>query len=611
MSFGHSHHTRKLAVILHADVAGSTALVQKNEVIAHERIQRSFRELSEIIVSYGGIAHEIRGDALVAEFRRASDSVCAALAYQVANSLHNKELTDGIQPEVRIGISLGEVVIADGTITGSGVVLAQRLEQLAEAGGVVVQGTVSETVPVRLPFAFESLGDLKLKGFEQRIRAFTARTKPGEPVPDPEPDTVTQTEATQHVDISDQPIGLTETGKPSIAVLPFVNMSGDPEQEYFSDGITEDIITELSRFHDLFVIARNSSFAFKNQSVDIADISQKLGVQYVVEGSVRKSGNRVRITAQLIDASTGSHLWADRYDRELEDIFAVQDEVVKIITATLVGRVGHTHRDRAQQKPTSNLDAYDWFVQGREVFYNGTPDDNKLACGMFEKAISLDPNYAAAYALLAETYIRDWVTFWNEPLEKSYDQAWVNAKKSVTLDDTDSRTHTALGVVYLFSGDRDQAYFHLDRALALNPSDTRALLYLSRYDLLSGNPERAVERVTEARRNNPYGKNDWSLVPAYYAARRYGEAMHVMRAIPNPAPIMLPWMAAVYVQAGDTENAHNAAAKFIAIAKAKLVAVGTPVPRSWLDFITQRFPFKHPHDMEHLLDGLRKAGVPE
>ncbi|GAG94177.1 unnamed protein product, partial [marine sediment metagenome] len=292
----------------------------------------------------------------------------------------------------------------------------------------------------------------------------------------------------------------------------------------FSDGITEDIITELSRFRDLFVIARNSSFVFKNQSVDIADIGQKLGVRYVVEGSVRKSGKRARITAQLIDATTGSHVWGDRYDRELEDIFAVQDEVVRIIASTLVGRVAHAHRDHTQRKPTINLDAYDWFVQGREHFYNGTPEDNKKACVMFEKAISLDPGYAGAHALLAETYARDWLTFWNEPLETSFDLAWENAKKSLTLDDTDSQAHTALGVICQYRGDHDQAYFHLDKALSLNPNDTHALFYMARLDMVSGNPEQALERVIQARRNNPFGKYDLMLVPVYYMSHNYVEA---------------------------------------------------------------------------------------
>ena len=610
MATSQGQYSRKLAVILHADVVGSTTLVQKNEAIAHERIQRTFRQFSKIIANYGGTTHEIRGDALVAEFGRASDSVCAALDFQAKNSVTNSELTDDIRPEVRIGISLGEVVVADGTVTGSGVVLAQRLEQLASPGGLVVQGAVSETVPVRLPFTFESLGEQKLKGFDQPVRAFSVKTKPGELVPEPDHDAVSESDITQQDEVSDQQIGY-EKGKPSIAVLPFANMSGDPEQEYFSDGITEDIITELSRFHELFVIARNSSFVFKNQSVNVSDIGQELGVQYVVEGSVRKSGQRARITAQLIDTATGNHLWADKYDRDLEDIFDVQDEVARTITSTLVGRVGHVHRDRIQKKVTSNLDAYDWFIQGREIFYGGTPEDNQKASGMFEQAIALDPDYAAAYALLSESYIRDWITFWNQPLDKSFEGAWNHANKAVALDDTDSQTHTALGVTSLFSGKLDQACFHLERALALNSSDTRALAYLSRYDVFTGNPDRAIERVNEALRYNPFGKYYFFLVPAYYIAHRYEDAIQVFSHIKNPAPIMLCWAAAAYAQAGDVESAHDAVKRFVAVAKTNLRAVGSPIPGSWIEFIAQRFQAEKAEEREHFQDGLRKAGVPE
>ncbi len=610
MPHDQTHHARKLAVILHADVVGSTALVQKNEVIAHQRIQDAFHQFSKIIEDYGGIAHEIRGDALVAEFRRASDSVCAALAFQVENSIKNKESTDDIQCEIRIGISVAEVVIADGTITGAGVVLAQRLEQLSEPGGVVVQGTVSETVPVRLPFTFKTIGEHNLKGFDHPVRAFTVQTNVGEVVPNPENDNVVQKQADPGNEVSQEP-ARTETSRPSIAVLPFTNMSGDPEQEYFSDGITEDIITEFSRFHDLFVIARNSSFVFKNQSVDITEVGHKLGVQYVVEGSVRKSGNRVRITAQLINVATGNHIWADRYDRDLEDIFEVQDEVVRIITSTLVGRVAHAHRDLVIQKPTVNLDAYDWLVQGRELFYNGMADDNMKACEMFEKAIALDPDYAAAYALLAESYIRDWVTFWKIPLAVSHDKAWENAKKALKLDDTDSKTHTALGVVNLFAGDSDQAYLHLNKAISLNPGDTHAFIYMSRYETMAGNPEQAIKRVTEARSHNPFGKYDWSYVPAFFVAQRYSEAIEVMRGIQNPAPYMLCWMAALYAQAGETDRANAAITAFIETTSAQLLSVGTPLPASWLEFIAERWRFTQQKDMAHFLDGLRMAGLPE
>ena len=610
LSMAKDRLSRKLTVILHADVVASTELVQKNEVIAHQRIQDTFNRFSKVITDYGGISHEIRGDAIIAEFARASDSVCAALSFQGTNIIHNKDLQDGIQPEIRIGISLGEVVIADGTVTGSGVVLAQRLEQLCESGGVTVQGAISETVPIRFPITFKSLGKQNLKGFNQPVRAFHASLKPGELVPTPELDVDSQIE-TDFLDEPGNQTPVVDKGKPSIAVLPFENMSGDAEQEYFSDGISEDIITELSRFHDLFVIARHSSFIFKNQTIDISDIGHKLGVQYVVEGSVRKSASRVRITAQLIEVKTGNHVWADRFDRELEDIFSVQDEVVRTITSTLVGRVGLANRDRAKNKLPSSMDAYDWYVQGREIYTDTTSDNNIKAMGMFEKAVSLDPGFAAAYALLAQTHLRDWVSFWKEAPETSYDRAWENARKSIDLDDTDSRTHSSLGYVYLFNGDHDQANLHLNKALELNPGDIDALVFKSRYETLAGYPERAIERIADAKQYDPFGKYNWSLVPAYYGMRRYEEAKLMMHAIQNPAAIMMFWMAAVYAQAGDIDKAKELAVKFIDVAKEKLKLTNTPFPDSWLDFVDERWPFKQPEDREHFLDGLRKAGVPE
>jgi adenylate cyclase len=604
------HLSRKLAVILHADVVGSTLLVQKNETLAHERIQAVFNSFSETIAAYGGKAHEIRGDAVVAEFNRASDAVPAAIAFQALNEESNSVLNDDIQPQLRIGISLGEVIIADNTVTGAGVVLAQRLEQLADTGGIVVQGAVSETVPTRMPFDFESLGEHKLKGFDLPVRAFSVSLKSGESVPAPESDVYSRSEFPLP-DRSSKSHVSTEAGKPSIAVLPFENMSGDAEQEYFSDGISEDIITELSRFHDLFVIARHSSFSFKNQAMDIADIGQKLGVQYLVEGSIRKSAGRVRITAQLIEVATGSHIWADRYDRELKDIFAVQDEVVRTITATLVGKVGLAHRDRAQSKLPSSMDAYDWFVQGRELYSTTTLDNNSKAIVMFEKAVALDPGFAAAYALLAQTHLRDWITFWEEIPEQSYQQVWINARKSMELNDTDSVTQASLGYAYLFSGDHDQAYVHLNRALELNPGDTDALIFMSRFEMLSGKPGLAIERIAKANRHNPFGKYNWSLGTAYYALRRYDEAKLKLQAIHSPAAIMLVWMAAVYAQLGDTGKARDLSAKFVTNVEEKLNALDAPLPVSWLGFVAERWPFKLQEDMDHLLEGLRKAGVPE
>jgi adenylate cyclase len=326
-------------------VVGSTSLVQKNETLAHERIQAAFHQFSEAINSYSGTTRELRGDALVAEFERASDAVAAALAFQVLNEGFNATLSDDIQPGLRIGISMGEVIIADNTITGTGVVLAQRLEQLADSGGVVVQSAVSETVPARMPYDFEALGEQVLKGFDHPIRAYSVSLRSGEELP--VPDDQSEHQSTEHNNplfpakfSRDSYEALTGErlelpNKPSIAVLPFQNMSGDSEQEFFADGMSEDIITALSRLPNLVVIARNSTFVYKGRAIDVREVGRDLAVSHVLEGSIRKSGERLRITAQLVDTRDGDHVWAERYDRNLDDIFAVQDEITHNIAIEL------------------------------------------------------------------------------------------------------------------------------------------------------------------------------------------------------------------------------------------------------------------------------------
>ena len=392
--------SRKLAVIMHADVVGSTNLVRRNETLAHRRIKDAFLRFSKTIESYGGIAHELRGDALVAEFARASDAVCATVSFQGENTSVNASLEDDLRPQLRVGIAMGEVVVADNTITGTGVVLAQRLEQIAEPGGVCMQGAAYETVPRRLPFTYESLGEQLLKDFDEPVRAYAVRLAPGESLPSPESS-------------DSQKSGLEPSEKPSIAVLPFVNLSGEPEQEYFSDGITEDIIIELSRFPTLFVIARHSSFSLKGQIADVKEVAQRLGVKYVAEGSVRKAGQRVRISVELADARTGEQIWADRYDRALDDIFAVQDEVARMIVSALSGRVARAELLGSERKPTNNLTAYDYFLRGNMHFYRLTHEDNSRAREMFQRATAVDPSFARAHARLGATYNIDAFMGWD------------------------------------------------------------------------------------------------------------------------------------------------------------------------------------------------------
>jgi adenylate cyclase len=352
---------RRLAVMLHTDVIGSTALVHLDEGLAHERIQDAFRRFSLTIEEYGGKTLEMRGDALLAEFGWASDAVCAALSFQAANTSFNGSLTDEVRAQLRVGLSLGEVIIADDTVTGVGVVLAQRLEQLAHAGGVVIQGAICEAVPTRFPFDYESLGERDLKGFDRPIRAFAVFLQDGQVIPPPE--SVTPA-------LSQESYGATKSGvielpdKPSIAVLPFENLSSDPEQDFFADGFAGDIITGLGRIRQFFVISRNTTFFYKGQTTDAKTVAKELGVRYLLEGSVRKAGNRVRVSAQLIGGETGNQLWAERFDRQVTDVFDVQDEITELIVGALEPELGYAERSRIRLRPTDSLDAWGYYQRG-------------------------------------------------------------------------------------------------------------------------------------------------------------------------------------------------------------------------------------------------------
>ena len=359
----------KLAVILHADVAGSTRLVQQDEHLAHERIQDSFRRLSDIIEKYRGRVLELRGDALLAEFDRPSDAVTAALAFQSDQAYYLSRLKDDLKPGVRIGIAMGEVVIADDTVTGAGVVLAQRVEQLSEAGSLCITAALHEALPKRMPFDLENLGEQVLKGFDDPVRVYRVDLSPGASIPPPQAHIQRQNPSIPWKLITAVVVLLLvvlagiaywskalklpeETASPdrmvtqlpdktSIAVLPFINMSDDPAQEYFVDGMTEDLITDLAKIESLFVIARNTAFTYKGQSVVIPEVARELGVKYVLEGSVRRDVDRVRINAQLIDGTSGAHVWAERYDGSLADVFTLQDKVTgEIITQLQITLTG-------------------------------------------------------------------------------------------------------------------------------------------------------------------------------------------------------------------------------------------------------------------------------
>ena len=520
----------KLAVILHADIAGSTALVQLDEKLAHERIQDAFGRFSETIEKYQGHVQELRGDALLAEFERASDAVIAALAFQAEHTNYIAQLDDDLKPAVRVGIAMGEVIIADNTITGSGVVLAQRVEQLAKPGGLCITGAIHEALPQRLSFDQENLGEQVLKGFEEPVHVYSVGLKDGAELPEPTELSETgkslvarrviiaaaivllfagglviwfQPWAPEYEPASVEKMEIPLPDKPSIAVLPFTNMSSDAEQEYFSDGITEDIITDLSKISGLFVVARNSTFTYKGQAVKIRQVAEELGVRYVLEGSVRRAEDKIRITAQLIDALTGNHIWAERYDRELKDVFSVQSEVARQVAKALAVTLKANENERLFQKYTTSIDAYDVFLQARRTVDAPSRDNILRGEELFSRVIELDPNFAGGYAGLSfNLSVQVRFQFSDSPssdLSRTFDLA----KKAIELDSSYAWGHIALAGAYLAKGDADAAVDAVRQALALEPNGYEANLFMGFYLQFAGESALAVEHLLLANRLSP------------------------------------------------------------------------------------------------------------
>jgi len=520
----------KLAVILHADVAGSTALVQQDEILAHERIQDAFGRFGETIEKYQGHVQELRGDALLAEFERASDAVTAALAFQSDHAVHNTQLNDDIRPLLRIGIALGEVVIADNTITGAGVVLAQRIEQLAKPGALCITGAIHEALPQRMPFEQENLGDQVLKGFEEPIRVYTVGLKDGAELPEPTKASETgkspvfrwaiitiamlllfggglvawyQPWAPEYEPASVEKMAIPLPDRPSIAVLPFTNMSSDAEQEYFSDGITEDIITDLAKISGLFVVARNSTFTYKGQAVKIRQVAEELGVRYVLEGSVRRAGEKIRITAQLIDALKGNHIWAERYDRELKDVFSVQSEVARQVAKVLAVTLKANDNERLFQKYTTNIDAYDVFLQARRVVDVPTKDNILRGEKLFSRVIELDPNFAGGYAGLAFNYSVQVRFQYSTSPSTHLARTFELAENAIEVDSNYAWGYIALGGAHLANGDAAAAVDAMRQVLILEPNGYEANLFMGFYLQFAGEAALAVEHLLLARRLSP------------------------------------------------------------------------------------------------------------
>ena len=488
--------TRKIAAILVADVAGYSRLVGADEdrTLARLRALRSDMIDPTIAMHHGRVVKRT-GDGAIVEFRSVIDAVHCAIEVQSGMVERNAGLSPERRIKFRIGIHLGDIVEeSDGDLMGDGVNIAARLEGICEVGGVCISEDAYRQVRDKIKEQFVDLGEHTLKNIARPVRAYGVKSDRGETKPEP----VVAEASSARLVLPD---------KPSVAVLPFTNMSGDPEQEFFSDGITEDIITELSRYRSLFVVARNSSFVFRGHAVDIRQVGAALGVRFVLEGSVRKAVNRIRVTAQLINAVSGEHLWADRYDGDLVDVFSLQDEISRTIVSTIAGRLESSDAERLTERPAADLNAYEQVLRGQKYLHQYTKEDYALARECFQRAISTDPKFARAHGFLASVEAYCW--FWDSEPSR-LERAVAIGEEGLALDQHESKCHLALGLAYLFRSSHDKAGYHLARGSELNPNDDLLMVELGRYQMYVGKPQKGAELVHRAIRRNPYHPN-WSL----------------------------------------------------------------------------------------------------
>ena len=622
-------YSRKISAIFSADVAGYSRLMGDNEEATVRTLTRYRQVMSDLIARHRGRVVDSPGDNLLAEFASVVDALHCAWDIQQEMAGRNQELVEHRRMQFRIGINLGDVIEEDGRLYGDGVNVAARLEGLAQPGGINISGTAYDQVKQKLPYRYEYIGEQSVKNIKDPVRTYRvwmaapvpveavrvepkrrrfpragllgiiaagisvlavgfyfwvdmhARSLSGRPPAIPAADQISQ--------------------KASIAVLPFKNLSGDADQEYFSDGITNDIITDLSRFGDLLVIASNTVFTYKGKTVNIKTVGRELGVRYILEGSVQKVGESVRINAQLIDAADSTHIWADRYERAYQDIFKLQGEIVQAIVATLAIKVTQTERARAMRKSPQDLQAYDYLLRGWAHYHRRTQKSNIRARELFAKAAELDPQYAAAYIGLGWVEYAKVSNGWTEFVNQALNQSMVYARKALELDAASAPAHALLCNVYAFQSKLDLAIHEAEQALALNPNDAYTqgqlgwvLLWAGRLD------EAAVALDKSLRLDSTTPRNTWlHRGTTFYLKGQYGQALDILEKGLVKRPDYVGYhilLAATYAQLGRTSDAESAAD-----------SVRRLDPFFTLDSFGTAF--RNSAHREALAEGLRKAGL--
>jgi len=575
---------RKLAAILSADVKGYSRLMGEDELATVEILKQYRAIIGNLVMDYHGRVVDSPGDNILSDFSSAVDALECAVKIQEELKEKNANLPEHRRMEFRIGVNLGDVIEDESRIYGEGVNIAARIESLAEGGGICIARNVYDQVKNKLNFGYEYLGEQPVKNISEPVGVYRI-----------------ETELKSNALAPEKKVKLPE--KPSIAVLPFTNMSKDTEQEYFSDGITEDLITDLSKISALFVIARNSVFTYKGKPVKVEEVGRELGVRYILEGSVRKAGDKVRITAQLVDATTGGHLWAERYDRNLQDIFALQDEVTQKIVSVLAVKLTEDEKERraSKCKSTCNTEAYDYYLRGLDYFFIFTNKTNHQARKMFEKATEIDPHYALAFSMQGDTHLMEWSLGWSQD-RRTLERAFELAQKAMALDDSLPEPHELLGNIYLWQKRHDHAIAEFKKAIALDPNNADWLAGLGGVLVWAERPEEAIEIIKQAMSLNPIYPPYylWNLGHAYLLTGRYEEAIEAFRKTLARYPEFWPshiLLSATYCAMGRIGDARVEAAETLRIN-----------PDFTLETWRRKCPFKNPEELDRRFEKLRKAG---
>jgi adenylate cyclase len=626
---------RKLIAVVHADVKGYSRMMGEDDEYTVQTLASNRQEMYRLVKLHGGRVRDTAGDGFLVEFSSVVAAVKFAVEFQREMKKRNADIPEDKKMEFRIGVNIGDVIQDGGTIHGDGVNIAARLEGLADPGGICISGGAYEQVEKRLDFGYEYIGEKAVKNIAKPVPTYKVLIEHGEPAGRKEKSQKAKPEVWRKSNLIaaviivvsvasiaiwyfhfrsasppnkitlEQAPSLPLPDKPSMAVLAFDNMSGDPKQEYFSDGITEEIISGLSKIPELFVIARNSSFAFKGKPVRVKEVGRQLGVRYVLEGSVRKEEGRVRITCQLIDAQTGGHVWSDRYDRDLKDVLALQDEITtKVMVALRVKLIaGEQARYWVERKAKVNREAYEKILQAIGYMYQATEDGNVAARKLLEEAIALDPQWAIPYSTLA---LAHWVAAgmaWSKDSGESGRQAYVMAKKALSLDESSGPAHYVLGNIYTSLGRYDEAIAEGKRAVELNPNGAETLAHLGSILNRAGSPEEAIPVLHKAMRLNPMPPAWYYQVlgESYALTDQYDKAIAEfekgLQVQPNHAVCLLG-LAVTYSVTGREKESRKIVSEFLRMN-----------PKFSLERLEKLVMYKDPAVTKRFIDALRKAGL--